>query len=307
MKDYYKILEVEENASEEDIKKSYRKLSKKYHPDVNPQGAEKFKEIVKAYEVLSNKEKRAQYDSQNNNPYDGVSFQDLFSQMFSGMNQPHQQPKRKQAPDKILKLKITPIESYLGSEKLIQYMREFSCDSCNSTGGEQQACLSCGATGYQIKVVGTAFMSQRIRTTCSTCGGKGYTLVHKCISCGGRGTKTSVSEVKVKLPVGSDNGQYLRLSALGDYRNGAHGDLIVQLELEPADGYEKMNNDLVYNLYVNLEEIQQEKFIIPHPDGNLSMDAPKIVDTSRPLRLRGKGFKGGDMYVKLNLKFERKP
>lgn len=307
MKDYYKILEVEENASDDDIKKSYRNLSKKYHPDLNPEGAEKFKEIAEAYETLGNKEKRTQYDSSKNNPFAGTSFQDMFSQMFGSMNPNfNQQRRRKQAPDKILRLKVSPVESYLGSEKLIQYMRDFGCNTCNGTGGDQQACLACGATGYQIKNLGTGFMAQQIRTACGSCGGRGYTLVHKCISCDGRGVKTSVSEVKIKLPIGCDNGQYLRLGNLGDFRGGEYGDLIVQLELEPKDGYEKMNDDLIYNLIVNLEEIQKEKFIIPHPDGNLSMDAPKIIDTSRPLRLRGKGYNGGDMYVKINLRFERK-
>lgn len=307
MKDYYKILEVEENATDDDIKKSYRNLSKKYHPDVNPQGSEKFKEIAEAYEVLGNKEKRAQYDSSKTNPFAGTSFQDMFSQMFGNVNPNfNQQRRRKQAPDKILRLKISPIESYLGSEKLIQYMRDFGCNNCNGTGGEQQTCASCSGSGFQVKTFGTGFMTQQIRTACQTCAGRGYTLIHKCISCDGRGSKTSVSEIKVKLPVGSDNGQYLRLANLGDFKNGEYGDLIVQIELEPKDGYEKMNDDLIYNLFLDLNEIQNEKFLIPHPDGKLSMDAPKLIDTSRPLRLRGKGFNGGDMYVKINLRFERK-
>jgi molecular chaperone DnaJ len=306
MKDYYKILEVEENASDDDIKKSYRNLSKKYHPDLNPDGAEKFKEIAEAYEILGNKDKRSKYDSDKNNPFAGTSFQDMFSQMFGNMNPNiNQQRRRKQAPDKILRLKITPIESYLGSEKLIQFMRDFGCNTCNGAGGEQQACMGCGGLGYQVKTLGTGFMTQKIRTACTSCAGRGYTLVHKCISCDGRGVKTSVSEVKIKLPVSCDNGQYLRLENFGDFKFGEYGDLIVQIEMEPNGGYEKINDDLIYNLIVNLDEIQQEKFIIPHPDGNLSMEAPKVIDTSKPLRLRGKGYNGGDMYVKLNLRFER--
>lgn len=305
MKDYYKILEVEENASEEDIKKSYRNLSKKYHPDLNPEGGEKFKEIAEAYEHLGDKNKRAQYDNQKNNPFQGTSFQDMFSQMFGGTPPNFGQRRRKQAPDKVVKLRVTPVESYLGSEKLIQYMRDHGCNSCNGTGGEQQMCGTCGGAGYQVKNFGTGFMSQQIRTACPTCAGRGYTLVHKCNSCDGRGVKMAVSEVKIKLPIGCDNGQYLRLANLGDFRVGEYGDLIVQIEIEPKDGFEKIDSDLIYTLNLNLEEIQQEKFLIPHPDGKLSMDAPKIIDTSRPLRLRGKGYNGGDMYVKLNLRFER--
>jgi molecular chaperone DnaJ len=304
MKDYYKILEVEENSTEDEIKKSYRTLSKKYHPDVNPDGADKFKEIAEAYEVLGDKNKRTNYDNSKNNPYNGTPFQDIFSQMFS--NHPHfKQQRRKQAPDKIIKLQVTPLESYLGSEKSIQYFRDNNCVTCTGTGGEQKVCETCNGIGYQVKVFGSGFMSQQIRTVCGGCGGRGHTLVNKCFSCDGKGTKSSVNEIRIKLPVGTDNGQYLRMTDLGDFKNGEYGDLVIQIEVIPKDGFEKMNDDLIYNLVVNLEEIQKDKFIIPHPDGDLSMDAPRIVDTSRPLRLRGKGYNGGDMYVKINLKFER--
>lgn len=304
MKDYYKILEIEENATEDEIKKSYRRLSKQYHPDVNPDGAEKFKEIAEAYEVLGDSNKRSQYNSQKNNPYNGTPFQDIFNQMF-GNNPNFRQQKRKQAPDKIIKVRVSPIESYLGSEKTLQYIRDYGCTSCNGSGGEQQTCKTCNGAGFQVKTFGTGFMVQQVRTACQTCAGRGYTLVHKCVSCDGKGVKSSAHEVRIKLPVGVDNGQYLRLADLGDYREGQFGDLIVQIELEPKDGYEKIDNDLVYNLFVNLEEIQKEKFLIPHPDGDLNMDAPRVIDTSRPLRLRGKGYNGGDMYVKINLRYER--
>ena len=102
-----------------------------------------------------------------------------------------------------------------------------------------------------------------------------------------------------------DSGQFLKLQNLGDFRNGEFGDLIVQVDVISQDGYEKINNDLVYTLFLNLDEIQKDKFLIPHPDGDLNMESPKVFDTSKPLRLRGKGYLGGDMYVKLNVRFER--
>jgi len=306
MKEYYKILEVEEKASEDDIKKSYRNLSKKYHPDLNPDGAEKFKDIAEAYEVIGNKDKRAQYDNLKSNPYDGTSFEDFFSQMFAN-RQPNfrQQPKRKTAPDKIVKIQVSPIESYLGSEKTIQYLKGNHCNVCSGSGGEQQICKDCGGQGFQIKTFGTGYMVQQIRTACQTCAGKGHTLTHRCYSCDGRGVKPTVNNVTIKLPIGIDSGQYLKLDSLGDFRNGEYGDLVVQVEMISSGGYEKLNNDLIYNLYLNLEEIQADKFLIPHPDGDLNMSSPKIFDSSKPLRLRGKGYSGGDMYVKLNVKFER--
>jgi molecular chaperone DnaJ len=306
MKDYYKILEVEENATDDQIKKSYRNLSKKYHPDVNPEGSEKFKEIAEAYEILGDKVKRDQYNQRKNNPFQNSPLQDMFEQMFgSNMGQGFNQQRRKQAPDKILKLTISPVESYIGVEKVIRYSRESSCNVCGGFGGQQQGCNTCHGAGYQVKSFGSGFLVQQIRTTCPTCGGKGYTLVHKCNGCQGNGSLGEHVEIKIKIPVGCDNGQYLRVNGKGDSKNGEYGDLVIQIELQPLDGFEKINNDLIYNLFLDLNGINQPKYLIPHPDGDLNVDAPKIIDTSRPLRLRGKGYHGGDMYIKLNLKYER--
>ncbi len=306
MKDYYKILEVEEKSSEDEIKKSYRTLSKKYHPDVNPDGDEKFKEIAEAYEILGDKNKRTQYDAKKNNPYNGTPFEDIMSQMFgTNANQGFRQQFRKSAPDKIVKVQISPIESYNGNEKTIQYFKENHCNVCNGSGGEQQTCSTCGGAGFQVKIFGTGFMTQQIRTACQTCAGAGHTLVHRCYNCDGRGSKPTAHDITIKLPNGIDSGQYLKLQNAGDFKNGEYGDLVIQIEVVPKDGYEKINNDLVYNLFLNLEEVQSDKFIIPHPDGDLNMSSPRTFDSSKPLRLRGKGYGGGDMYVKLNVKFER--
>jgi molecular chaperone DnaJ len=305
MKDYYKILEVEEKASADEIKKSYRSLSKKYHPDVNPNGTEQFKEIAEAYDVLSNPDKKANYDNSKSNPFQGTPYADMFSQMFGKGNNQFRQPRRKNAPDKVIKVQVSPVESYLGSNKELHYVKNNHCQTCNGSGGEQQMCGTCKGQGFEIKTFGTGFMVQQIRSACNTCGGKGYTLVHKCYGCGGQGVKSTANNIKITLPRGIDSGQFLKVENAGDFRNGEYGDLVIQVELVNKDGYEKMNDDLIYNLYLNLEETQQEKYVIPHPDGSLSMEAPRVFDSSRPLRLRGKGYNGGDMYVKLNVRFER--
>jgi molecular chaperone DnaJ len=305
MKDYYKILEVEEKASADEIKKSYRSLSKKYHPDVNPNGTEQFKEIAEAYDVLSNPDKKANYDNSKSNPFQGTPYADMFSQMFGKGNNQFRQPRRKNAPDKVIKVQVSPVESYLGSNKELHYVKNNHCQTCNGSGGEQQMCGTCKGQGFEIKTYGTGFMVQQIRSACNTCGGKGYTLVHKCYGCGGQGVKSTANNIKITLPRGIDSGQFLKVENAGDFRNGEYGDLVIQVELVNKDGYEKMNDDLIYNLYLNLEETQQEKYVIPHPDGSLSMEAPRVFDSSRPLRLRGKGYNGGDMYVKLNVRFER--
>jgi DnaJ-class molecular chaperone len=123
--------------------------------------------------------------------------------------------------------------------------------------------------------------------------------------CDGRGTQSTINQVQISLPKNCDSGQFLKLAGLGDFKNGEYGDLVIQLEMISKDGYEKINNDLIYNLTLDLNEIQNEKFKIPHPDGELMVTAPRTVETAKPLRLRGKGYEGGDMWVKLNLKFER--
>lgn len=305
MKNYYKILEVEEKASQDEIKKAYRQLAAKYHPDKNPDGEEKFKEIAEAYEILGNPEKKEKYDNGSKNPFQGTPYEQMFSQMFGGNAGFQQQQRRKGAPDKIVRVQITPIESYNGEEKQIQYMKDKHCEICSGSGGEQQVCGTCGGQGFQIKTFGTGFMMQQIRTACPTCAGRGYTLVHKCYGCDGRGTKQTASDLRIMLPRGIDSGQYLKIENAGDFKNGEYGDLVIQVEVVPKDGFEKINNDLIYNLFLNLDQVKSDNFLIPHPDGELKMGSPKIFDTSRPLRLRGKGYNGGDMYVKLNVKFDR--
>jgi len=309
MKNYYEILGIEENSTQEQIKKQYRVLSKQYHPDVNPEGGERFKEIAEAYEVLSNPQKRSNYDAQKNNPMGGEDFGDIFSRVFGGMNpfggDFFQQRRQPGAPPKIVKLEISPIESFLGADKKIFYFKENQCQGCLGGGGEQQHCKTCGGSGSVIKTYGTGFMVQQIRTACGSCGGRGFTLINKCYQCQGKGTKTTSQEIQVKLPVGIDSGQFIKLQSYGDFNNGVYGDLVIQIEVTPQDDFEKINNDLVYTLYLDQYSIMMDNFKIPHPNGELNLKAPKKFDTSVPLRLKGKGYNGGDMFVKLHVRFEK--
>jgi len=275
MNNYYETLGLSKDATQDKIKKAYRKLSKQYHPDVNPNEGEKFKEISVAYDIVGNETKRAQYNNKLNNPFNGgnpTSYEDLFNQMFASQRNGQRQ---KTAPDKIIKVQVTPIESFNGVDKTIHYMRDNHCNICSGAGGEQQSCGTCGGSGFQIKTFGTGFMVQQIRTACETCAGKGYNLTHRCYHCDGKGVKSQTHEVSVKLPIGVDNGQYLKVG------------------------------NLIYNLFLNLEEIQKDRFTVPHPNGELVLNALPIFDTFKPLRLKGKGYLGGDMYVKLNVRFNR--
>ena len=310
MNNYYETLGVSKDATQDEIKKAYRKLSKQYHPDVNPDGAERFKEIATAYDNVGDETKRAQYDNKSNNPFanmggGNMSYEDIFNQMFGNQTQNPFGGRQKTAPDKIIKVQVNPIESFNGVEKLVRYMKDNHCNVCSGSGGEQQKCGTCNGAGFQIKTFGTGFMVQQIRTACETCAGKGYNLTHRCYHCDGKGVKSQTHEVSVKLPIGVDNGQYLKVGNLGDFKNGSYGDLVIQIELVNQDGYEKINNDLIYNLFLNLEEIQKDRFTVPHPNGELVLNALPTFDTFKPLRLKGKGYLGGDMYVKLNVRFNR--
>jgi molecular chaperone DnaJ len=193
----------------------------------------------------------------------------------------------------------------LESEKNIQYFRDNPCQPCKGSGGDRQVCSSCGGAGAQIKTFGTGFMVQQVRMSCDGCGGRGYTLVHRCYYCDGRGTKSEINDVKIKLPHGIDDGQFLKLESFGDFVNGEYGDLVVQIVMTKIDSFEKINNDLIYNLFLGYDDLKKDKYSVPHPDGELNLSSPKQFDTSKPLRLKGKGYRGGDMYVKINVRFEK--
>lgn len=309
MKNYYKILEVQENASEEDIKKNYRNLSKKYHPDVNPDGAERFTEINEAYEVLKDKSKREQYDFSLKNPNHGAfSIEDLIKRSFGGdfnFGGDFGFRRQNQAPDQIIKLEISPIESYRGVEKTFFYNHKKMCDPCSGSGGDKETCPTCNGTGQAFKTFGNGFIMQRVGVNCNTCNGKGFKFKTKCYICNGDGTQQESKQLKVKIPKNIDNGEFLKLRGVGNFANGSYGDLVIQIQLNPKDGFEKMGNDLVYNLFLNLEDLKQEKLTVPHPDGDLILNFPKVFDTSKPLRLKNKGYADGDMYIKLYVKFEK--
>jgi molecular chaperone DnaJ len=299
MKDYYKILEVKENATEDEIKKNYRTLSKKYHPDLNPNGDEKFKEVVEAYNTLNDKEKRKEYDFLRKNPNSGDSLNDILNHFFRG------QRTRQNRHEKVIRIQITVLESYTGVEKNIQYPKNDKCNVCNGTGGNQKVCNTCNGNGFEIKIIGTGYMTQHFRSTCSTCNGKGYILVNVCNNCTGGGVNQSMGNITLKIPKGIDDGQFIRVDGGGDFKNGIYGDLIIQIQIISFNGFEKIGKDLIYNLFLNYQETLQDKFTIPHPDGEIIISSPKVFDTSKPLRIRGKGYNGGDMYIKLNVRFER--
>jgi molecular chaperone DnaJ len=303
---FYDVLGVNENATADEIKKSYRKLAVEHHPDKGGD-EEKFKKISEAYDVLGDEDKRKKYDHQRKNPFSNMGgggfnpFEDLFNSFNQGQ-------RRQTVPDKVIDLELTVVESYNGVDKTINYSRKHSCKSCSSTGGERKACQKCQGHGFITMRVGNGMFVQMVRQTCDVCNGEGSQLIKKCNTCNGSGTISEFETISVNIPSGADEGQFFKLQGKGDFHKGIYGNLILKIKVVSVNNFEKSLNDLIYNAYLNLEEIQKDTITIPHPDGDIAVSLPKVFDTSKPLRLKSKGFKGtpnGDLYVKMFVKFER--
>ena len=293
MKDYYQILNINKNASQGDIKKAYRKLSKQYHPDVNPQGEEKFKDIAEAYDILGNETKKKQYD--NPNPFGGNPF-DMF-------NQQRTQQRRPKIKDKVMRVTLSPEESFKGLDKELTYKSKVSCELCVGTGGDKKGCTSCAGRGVHRQKMGTGFFTQVVESTCPTCRGTGQIVINPCMNCQGEGAIDKFKNIKVTIPKSVDNGDFLRVNGKGDFINGIQGDLLVQINLIKSK-YEKVGKDLVYQLFLSpVDMITNKTFVVPHPEGELQINLPINLSTEKPLRLKSKGFVTqngiGDFYIKV--------
>ena len=305
MEDFYQILGVNETASQDEIKKAYRKLAVEHHPDKG--GDEnKFKKISEAYDTIGDENKRSQYDNQKRNPFanmgrGGGGF-NPFEEMF---NQMHTQRKRA-VPDKIIEVVVSAVESFLGGDKNITYDRNHNCGGCNGTGGEKITCSTCNGQGVITQQIGTGLFTQIIRTNCGSCNGRGFTYKTTCGTCHGTTTTSSKETISIKLPHGIDEGQFLRVQGKGDFRDGMYGNLVIKVNIIPENNFEKSLEDLIYNAYFDLDTIKLGSVKVPHPLGDISIKLPEEFDTSKPLRVKGKGYHGrGDLYIKLFVKFKR--
>jgi molecular chaperone DnaJ len=314
MKDFYSILGVNEKASQEEIKKAYRKLSKQFHPDVNPEGADRFKEIAEAYDTIGTESKRQEYDNKKNNPFGGMfngsgggGMDDLFS-MFNGGFNPFQQRRRQRAPDKVLNVQVTPSESMLGSNKKINYHKKEQCNVCSGNGGKREQCMTCqgrGVVQQQFNFGGQIHLQTH---DCPSCKGQGSVLIETCFTCNGNGHKPTFASIDIDIPRSLDNGDFLRVPNAGDYQNSVGvGDLVIQIRLNPDENFEKIGVDLYANIRVSPEDfITENSFKIPHPEGELMIKVPvDTLTTEKPLRIKGKGYyvnEGrGDLIVKIHV------
>jgi molecular chaperone DnaJ len=305
---FYNILGVEENSTQEEIKKAYRKKAVEHHPDKGG-SEEEFKKISEAYDMLGDEQKRKQYDNQKNNPFAGFGggggnpFEDFFGNQF------YRQRKRV-VPDKVIEITVGVLESYNANEKTITYQRKHPCNTCNGGGGDKTKCNSCNGVGYSEIKIGTGIFVQIVRQPCALCKGNGFMYKTRCTTCNGETTVNSMETITIKLPHGIDEGQFLKLQEKGDFQQGMYGNLILKIKVIPENNFEKSGNDLVYNSYLNLSEVQNDELDIPHPDGKLNIKLPNEFDTSKPLRVRSKGYNlegKGDLFIKLFVRFKRNP
>lgn len=299
MSNFYETLGVTETATQDEIKKAYRKLALEHHPDKG--GSEDtFKKISESYDTLGDENKRRQYDNQKNNPFGGTGGGfNPFSDMFNMFNQGF----RKGAPDKILHVNVGVIESFIGGDKEITYSREMMCDICDGSGGEKTSCPSCQGKGFFDVKVGGSMFSQVVRQTCNNCKGSGQVYTSVCHGCNGKTTKTKIENIKIKLPHGIDESQFLKMRGNGDYSNGSYGNLVMKVNIVPEDNWEKLGNDLIYNKFYNYDELKSDSIEVPHPNGPIALNLPNEFNTSIPLRVKGKGFHGGDLFVRQHVKF----
>jgi len=299
---YYDILGVSEKATQDEIKKTYKKLAKEKHPDVGG-SEEEFKKISVAYDILGDEQKRNQYDMSRQNPFGGgfPGFDDMFN-MFNRGN------RRQQVHSTVITVTVGVLESYLGKVKQLNFKRKSKCDPCNGTGGDKLVCHECGGSGNVVKQMGSGMFIQMVSMVCNTCRGSGKIIKNACHVCHGTGDKDEIKTIDIKLPHGIDDGQFVKVQGSGDFRNGVYGDLVVRVQITPENGFDKISNNLIYNKVLNLDEIQKDDFIVPHPDGDMSIKFPDTIDTSKALRVKNKGFKQqpqGDLIVNLILKFTR--
>jgi molecular chaperone DnaJ len=295
---YYDILGVEKNSTQDDIKKAYRKLAKENHPDKGGD-PEKFKKISVAYDILGDENKRKEYDNPSTGHFN--SFNDIFNQMFNNQ--------RQRVHDTIINLDITILESFLAPEKKLKYRVKEKCNTCNGEGGDKSTCNVCKGNGFVMMQMGSGMFIQMMNVTCNNCNGQGFTFIRKCNTCFGTTTTEKLEELDIKIPHGIDNGQFLRANGKGDYKNGVVGNLVIKINLIGTENFQKEGRNLIYNKFFTIKDLENDSFEIPHPGGRLNIKFPKNMDTSLPMRVKGKGFNidgfTGDLLVNQFLKYER--
>jgi molecular chaperone DnaJ len=338
-RDFYEVLGVSKNASESEIKKAYRKLAIKYHPDKNPGDAtaeEKFKEAAEAYEVLSNPQKKQRYDqfghagmgSSGGGYGGGMNMDDIFSQFgdifgsafgggFSGFGGGggRQRGRRANRGSNLrIKVKLTLKEIVHGAQKKIKVTKYVHCKPCGGSGAEKgsgfSTCSTCHGTGQVTRIANTILGQMQTSSTCPACGGEGKTISNKCNNCQGDGIEKGEEMIDLKIPAGVENGMQLSVSGGGNAgpRGGINGDLIVLIEEIEDERIKRDGNNLLYDHYISFADaVLGTTAEVPTVDGKAKIKIEPGTQGGKVLRLRGKGipdingYGAGDLLVNINV------
>lgn len=327
-RDYYDVLGVDRRASQEEIKKTYRKLALKYHPDRNPgdkEAEEKFKEAAEAYEVLRDSEKRNIYDQFGHEGLQGTGFTgfggfddifsafgDIFEDFFGfGTRRSGQRTTTRPGADLLYDMRISFAEAVFGTEQEIEIPTSETCEPCGATGRkpgtDEQVCPMCQGQGQILQSQGFF----RISTTCNRCGGQGRIITNPCQSCNGSGRQKVNKKVLVKVPAGVDTGTRLRIPNRGEsgYRGGPPGDLYVRLHVDPHEFFERDGTMLYCQIPISMVQAAIGDTIeIQTLDGSRSVKIPPGTQSGEIIRLKGdgvpslRGYGRGDLLIDIQVK-----
>ncbi|MEO6068890.1 MAG: molecular chaperone DnaJ [Chitinophagaceae bacterium] len=329
-RDYYEILSVSKSSSGDEIKKAYRKVAMQYHPDRNPgdkPAEEKFKEAAEAYEVLSDADKRAQYDRFGHagvrgagGSQQGPNMEDIFSQFgdvfgedifgsFFGGGQRGsrggQRARGTRGSNLRIKLKLTYEEIAKGVTKNIKVKKYVGCNTCGGSGakdkGSVQNCGTCGGSGQVRKVTSTFLGQMQTVTTCPTCNGEGSTITAKCGACRGEGRVYSEETVSIDIPAGVQEGMQLNVSGKGNAgeRGGSAGDLVILIEEETHKELQREGLNVAYELHISFPDAAFGTQVeVPTIDGRAKIKIPPGTQSGKVFRLKGKGFPAVNSYEK---------
>ncbi len=323
-KDYYKILGVEKNANKDEIKKAFRSLAHKYHPDKKGGDEAKFKEVNEAYGVLTDDKKRAEYDAygqtfsgggpgaggfggfegQNGEGF-GFDFGDIFSDFFGGAG-----ARVKRGRDISIDVELNFEEAVFGVSRKILLNKTSTCKTCNGSGGEPgtkfTTCETCNGKGKIREVRGTILGSFATERVCTTCHGSGQVPEKKCHTCHGAGVSRQESEINVKIPAGIEDGEMIRLTGAGEgLAGGSSGDLYIKVHVRKHNLFRKDGKNLLTDLKVKLSDaLLGAEYTLTTLDGNVTLKVPANVTFGETLRVKGKGVpdergKRGDIMVRI--------
>ena len=312
--EYYDRLGVSKDASQDEIKRAYRKMSKKYHPDINkePGAEEKYKEVQEAYETLSDDQKRAAYDQYGPDGanagfggqggfggFDGGAgfggFEDIFSSFFGGGASRNPNAPR-QGDDLQYRVNLSFEEAVFGAEKEVHYNREATCKTCSGSGAKPGTspvtCGRCHGQGVINVDTQTPLGVMRRQVTCDVCHGTGQEIKDPCQTCHGTGHEKQSHKVSVKIPAGVETGQQIRLAGQGEagFNGGPYGDLFVIINVNPSDKYTRDGSTIYYTLNFSFVQAALGDTVeVPTVHGNVEMTIPAGTQTGKTFRLKGKG------------------